>query len=133
MRFLFLIVFTITVLLQSLQGFFTIVNWKMNQAELTAKYCVNKAKPMLKCNGKCYLAKQLKIQEEQDKADFNKESKNQVPKFKKIKEGEVFNDIKTVDYTLVVQNNINRKPNTSISVEYSFDEISKCFQPPQFS
>ncbi len=133
MRFLFLIVFTITVLLQSLQGFFTIVNWKINQDELTAKYCVNKAKPMLNCNGKCYLAKQLKIQEEQDKADFSKESKNQIPKFKKIKEGEVFNDIKTVDYTLVVKNNINRKPNTSISVEYSFDEISKCFQPPQFS
>ena len=133
MRFLFLIVFTLTVLLQSLQGFFTIVNWKMNQAELTAKYCVNKAKPMLKCNGKCYLAKQLKKQEEQDKVEFNKKSKSQVPKFKKIKEGEVFNDIQAVDYTLVVKNNINRKPNTSISVEYSFDEISKCFQPPQFS
>ena len=133
MRFLFLIVFTLTVLLQSLQGFFTIVNWKINQAELTAKYCVNKAKPMLKCNGKCFLAKQLKKQEEQDKAEFNKKSKSQVPKFKKIKEGEVFNDIQSVDYTLVVKNNINRKPNTSISVEYSFDEISKCFQPPQFS
>ena len=79
------------------------------------------------------IAKQLKIQEEQDKADFSKESKNQIPKFKKIKEGEVFNDIQAVDYTLVVKNNINRKPNTSISVEYSFDEISKCFQPPQFS
>jgi hypothetical protein len=105
----------------------------MNQAELTAKYCVNKAKPMLNCNGKCYLAKQLKIQEEQDKADFNKESKNQVPKFKKIKEGEVFNDIKKVDYTLAFQNNINRKPTTSFSVEYSFEETSKCFQPPQFS
>ncbi len=105
----------------------------MNQAELTAKYCVNKAKPMLKCNGKCYLAKQLKKQEEQEKAEFNKKSKSQVPKFKKIKEGEVFNDIQAVDYTLVVKNNINRKPNTSISVEYSFDEISKCFQPPQFS
>ena len=133
MRFLFLIVFTLTVLLQSLQGFFTIVNWKMNQAELTAKYCVNKATPKLKCNGKCFLAKQLKKQEEQDKAEFNKKSKSQVPKFKKIKEGEVFNDIQSVDYTLVVKNNINRKPNTSISVEYSFDEISKCFQPPQFS
>ena len=133
MRFLFLIVFTLTVLLQSLQGFFTIVNWKINQAELTAKYCVNKAKPMLKCNGKCFLAKQLKKREEQDKAEFNKKSKSQVPKFKKIKEGEVFNDIKTVDYTLAVQNNSNRKPNTSISFEYSFDEISKCFQPPQFS
>ena len=58
----------------------------MNQAELTAKYCINKAKPMLKCNGKCYLAKQLKKQEEQDKAEFNKKSKSQVPKFKKIKD-----------------------------------------------
>jgi len=119
--------------LQSLQGFFTIVNWKINQAELTAKYCVNKAKPMLKCNGKCYLAKQLKKQEEQEKSEFNKKSKSQVPKFKKIKEGEVFNDIQSVDYTLVVKNNSNRKHNTSISVEYSFEEISKCFQPPQFS
>ena len=133
MRFLFLIVFTLTVLLQSLQGLFTIVNWKMNQAELTAKYCVNKAKPMLKCNGKCFLAKQLKKQEEQEKAEFNKKSKSQVPKFKKIKEGEVFNDIQAVDYSLAVQNTINRKPTISFSVEYSFDEISKCFQPPQFS
>ena len=133
MRFLFLIVFTLTVLLQSLQGFFTIVNWKINQAELTAKYCVNKAKPMLKCNGKCYLAKQLKIQEEQDKADFSKESKNQIPKFKKIKEGEVFNDIKRITFSLSKITLSKIKPNSKISVEYSFDEISKCFQPPQIS
>ena len=133
MRFLFLIVFTLTVLLQSLQGFFTIVNWKINQDELTAKYCVNKAKPMLNCNGKCYLAKQLKIQEEQDKADFDKESKNQVPKFKKIKEGEVFNDIERISYSLSKITLSKIKPNSKISFDYTFEEISKCFQPPQFS
>ncbi len=125
--------FTITVLLQSLQGFFTIVNWKINQAELTAKYCVNKAKPMLNCNGKCYLAKQLKKQEELDKAEFNKKSKSQVPKFKKIKEGEVFNDIESVSYSIVNISKSFSKPNTLISFDYTFDEISKCFQPPQFS
>ena len=133
MRFLFLIVFTLTVLLQSLQGFFTIVNWKINQAELTAKYCVNKAKPMLKCNGKCYLAKQLKKQEEQDKAEFNKKSKNQVPKFKKIKEGEVFNDMQEVAYSVTVLENSKFKPNSRFSDDYTFEEISQCFQPPQFS
>lgn len=105
----------------------------MNQAELTAKYCVNKAKPMLKCNGKCYLAKQLKIQEEQDKAEFNKKSKNQVPKFKKIKEGEVFNDIKEISYAISLITPSKSKPNSSISFDNSFEEISKCFQPPQFS
>ncbi len=119
--------------MQSLQGFFTIVNWKINQAELTAKYCVNKAKPMLKCNGKCYLAKQLKIQEEQDKADFSKESKNQVPKFKKIKEGEIFNDIQEVSFSLATLSISVSKPNSFISFDYSIEEISKCFQPPQFS
>ena len=88
---------------------------------------------MLKCNGKCYLAKQLKIQEEQDNADFKKESKNQVPKFKKIKEGEVFNDMKQISYVLVDIHLKKSKPNSSISSHYSFDEINQCFQPPQFS
>jgi hypothetical protein len=38
-----------------------------NQIELAAKYCVNKKKPMLHCNGKCYLAKQLKKLEQEEK------------------------------------------------------------------
>jgi hypothetical protein len=105
----------------------------MNQAELTAKYCVNKVKPMLKCNGKCYLAKQLKIQEEQDKADFDKQTKNQVPKFKKIKEGEVFNDIERISYSISKINSSKIKPHSKISFDYTFDEISQCFQPPKFS
>jgi hypothetical protein len=38
-----------------------------NQVELAAKYCVNKKKPMLHCDGKCYLAKQLKKLEQEEK------------------------------------------------------------------
>lgn len=50
-----------------------------NQIELAAKYCVNKKKPMLHCNGKCYLAKQLKKMEQDP--DSYREKKNQpVPK-----------------------------------------------------
>lgn len=30
-----------------------------NQASIAQKYCINKDKPQLKCNGKCHLAKQL--------------------------------------------------------------------------
>jgi autonomous glycyl radical cofactor GrcA len=36
-----------------------VAHWKINQAAITQKYCVNKAKPALKCNGKCHLKKQL--------------------------------------------------------------------------
>jgi hypothetical protein len=30
-----------------------------NQKVITEKYCINKAKPKLHCNGKCYLSKKL--------------------------------------------------------------------------
>jgi hypothetical protein len=33
---------------------------------ITARFCVNKARPQLHCDGKCYFAKQLKKQEERE-------------------------------------------------------------------
>ena len=30
-----------------------ILNWKVNQDIITEKYCVNKDKPMMNCDGKC--------------------------------------------------------------------------------
>ena len=41
--------------------------YQINKAYIAAKLCVNKAKPSMKCNGKCYLAKKLKAQENQEK------------------------------------------------------------------
>ena len=113
MRFLFLIVFTLTVLLQSLQGFFTIVNWKINQAELTAKYCVNKAKPMLKCNGKCYLAKQLQKAEDElnEKKSKQEQSKNTI----KLMEGSAF----IVPQTIVFASNFSFQIESTICVSKS--------------
>lgn len=109
------------------------VNWKINQAELTEKYCENKAKPMLHCNGKCYLAKQLKIQEELDKANFDKESKKQQPKFKKIKESELFSRSypPTIEIEILSESQKNR--NLNQPENYIFESIDRCFQPPQLS
>lgn len=39
---------------------FKILSFYKNQAEITAKFCENKDKPVMECNGKCYLKKQLK-------------------------------------------------------------------------
>jgi hypothetical protein len=47
-----------------------IFNWKINQDIITEKYCVNKDKPMMNCDGKCYLSKQLEnleLREEQER------------------------------------------------------------------
>jgi hypothetical protein len=35
------------------------LNYNINKAEITKKYCENKDKPILKCEGKCHLKKQL--------------------------------------------------------------------------
>jgi hypothetical protein len=44
-----------------------IITWfKINQKQLTALFCVNKNKPELKCDGKCYLKNSLRNSEESE-------------------------------------------------------------------
>lgn len=40
--------------------------FKINQAEIIAEKCENKDKPMMHCNGNCYLSKQLKKLEQKE-------------------------------------------------------------------
>ena len=51
---------TVLLLLQSFGRELLVLHFKANQTELAAKYCVNKARPSLHCDGKCYLARQLR-------------------------------------------------------------------------
>jgi len=54
-------------LLQTLGQEVLVVDYQLNKAQITAQYCVNKARPQLHCNGKCHLAKQLRKAEGGDK------------------------------------------------------------------
>ncbi len=38
--------------------------YEWNKAEIIQKFCVNQAQPELNCDGKCYLAQQLKAERE---------------------------------------------------------------------
>jgi hypothetical protein len=38
----------------------------VNQSYFAKNLCINREKPMMHCNGKCYLSKKLKQQEKQD-------------------------------------------------------------------
>jgi hypothetical protein len=65
---------TYVLLAQLVFGFgvktFIVLEWKIKQDEITEKYCENKDKPMMNCNGKCYLSKQLQnlaFQEEEER------------------------------------------------------------------
>ncbi|WP_448927573.1 hypothetical protein [Fluviicola sp.] len=61
------ILFVIALLWKDVAAFSWNIWFYNNQVELAAKYCVNKKKPMLHCDGKCYLAKQLKKLEQEEK------------------------------------------------------------------
>jgi hypothetical protein len=54
------------VLLQTFSREVLVVDFTLHQATITARFCVNKARPQLHCDGKCYFAKQLKKQEERE-------------------------------------------------------------------
>jgi hypothetical protein len=44
-----------------------VAGYEMNRNYIAAELCVNKAKPAMHCNGKCYLAKKIKDEEAQQK------------------------------------------------------------------
>ena len=78
----------------------------VNQSEIAAEKCENKAKPMMNCDGKCYLSKQLQKLEQKEQNHNNKSNPFQnlekvhffvadfivefVPNFKNLKEKEEF-------------------------------------------
>lgn len=45
----------------------TVTSYYLNKTYISQELCVNKAKPRVQCNGKCYLKKQLKKEEDRHK------------------------------------------------------------------
>lgn len=74
---IFLIILFISTLISKFTfqlGYELYYHW--NKAEITVKFCENKDKPKLACNGKCHLQKKLSAVEDQS-MKFNKDKNNQ--------------------------------------------------------
>jgi hypothetical protein len=54
------ILLTLLVFIQPLSKVWIFVSFKINQDYIAKNLCENRAKPILKCNGKCQLMKKLK-------------------------------------------------------------------------
>ena len=57
---------------------FLCVNYVANKAEITRKYCENKAKPKMHCDGKCHLKKQLKKEEKKESVPASQDKNEQL-------------------------------------------------------
>lgn len=103
-----------------------IVSWKLNQKSIIERFCVNKNKPKLQCNGKCHLGKQLSKVEEPSQDD------KQVP-FEKL--------VRTEPSPFLKHNCAPSIGNSSISFLkhqspykanfYAFNFLKELLNPPQ--
>lgn len=60
MKKILVILLTLLVFIQPLSKVWIFVSFKINQDYIAKNLCENRAKPILKCNGKCQLMKKLK-------------------------------------------------------------------------
>lgn len=64
--------------MQALGKFVVYTDYILNKEYIATNLCVNKSKPILKCNGKCHLAKQLKKQDQKEKPTTSNKEKMEV-------------------------------------------------------
>ena len=82
MKKILVILLTLLVFLQPLSKVWIFVSFKINQDYIAKNLCENRAKPILKCNGKCQLMKKLK--------QADKEEEKQTPQTIKEKVEELY-------------------------------------------
>ncbi len=66
-KIVFLFFIVTGILAQSFSSLFIVAHYEWNKKLITAKYCENKTKPKMHCNGLCHLRKQLIVQEKKEK------------------------------------------------------------------
>ncbi|WP_345330033.1 hypothetical protein [Mucilaginibacter defluvii] len=57
---------------------FVYAGFQVNQQYIAEKLCENRARPLLHCNGKCYLMKKLKAAEDKEKEQTAKDNLNRL-------------------------------------------------------
>jgi hypothetical protein len=77
-RYLFAIVVLFGLLLQNFSQVIIMVKYKIDQAYIASVLCENRDNPEMHCNGKCYLRKQLKQDEQHQQNGTTSKEKYEV-------------------------------------------------------
>ncbi|HVV54724.1 MAG TPA: hypothetical protein VHC47_05350 [Mucilaginibacter sp.] len=104
----------------SFSRFFVYAGFEMNRKYIAEYLCINRNKPWMHCNGKCYLMKKLKQAEQKQAANERENQKNLMQEsfFEPVKQVKFFTHVIAV---LVVPNNRIQLP----------DGHTTIFRPPQ--
>lgn len=126
LRSTLLVFFAVSLLWKDVAAFTWNVHFYANQKALAEEFCINRNKPQILCNGKCYLADQLQkiMQEEQQQKE-----KPIIPPLK-LKDSEYFSHV--MPLSVLVSRVILTE--TTLHVPYisgvGFDPLSKQLRPP---
>jgi len=116
----------IIIIILFLKPIFPVIDYAVNYDYISKVLCINKAKPELKCNGKCHLMKELAKASEDDKTNST-EKKQSTNKLIDLFVGEQ----DSFKFAFLVNKN---KPsfNSKCSNLYSHLDSNSIFHPPIF-
>ncbi|MCI4441879.1 MAG: hypothetical protein JHC39_00085 [Lentimicrobium sp.] len=117
-----LLLLTFAMLFYNFRMTYAVLYYSFNNAEFTEKYCENKDKPVMKCNGKCKLAKLAK------EAEKNNSNKNNVAEKETIL---YFQSIEKIEFVVFLPQKIGIKTKCSLrnynSTRFNFHPPNSCF------
>lgn len=90
------------------------------QEKIIDEYCINKERPEMQCNGKCYLSKQLKETEQQSDSVL----------VKNIRFAEIYIHFECLDIPFIQNFIVKIKHRFFWQSSYSIDWVFKYLKPP---
>ncbi|WP_419802841.1 hypothetical protein [Mucilaginibacter sp.] len=104
--------------------FFVYAGFELNKKYIAENLCINKARPWLHCNGKCYLMKKVKQAEENEKKQTAKDNLNR-------QEISFCSELFSLDFPQPIALNFRKKPYSAYNYQYSSRYIETIFRPPK--
>jgi hypothetical protein len=112
--------------LQPLSKVWIFVSFKINQDYIAKNLCENRAKPILKCNGKCQLMKKLKQAENEEEIQTPQTIKEKIEVLYCLNQSN-FNVSQKLDFEVKKQSFFD------YHFQYSSSYLTGIFRPPKFN
>lgn len=117
----------ILILALFLKPFFPVIEYVVNYEYISKVLCENKDKPVMHCNGKCYLMKELAKASDAEKPNSTEKKTNTPPMHDLFVE-----DLYTIDFVTFFETNTKSTLNSKYANLYAHLNLHAIFHPPPF-
>jgi hypothetical protein len=104
--------------------FFILAGFKFNRKYITKNLCINKARPWMHCNGRCYCMKNVQQAAESEKKQQARDNLNRL-------ELTFCQQDLTINVTLPAATSLTSLLNTTFYFRYTSQDIGSIFRPPR--